>query len=42
MLSVHNIGDKISRVGVNLTEVQTKEQLQHLHNDLQQNKVRLY
>ena len=34
--------EKISRNGARLTEIITKNEFRHLHNDLQQNKVRLY
>ena len=34
--------EKISRNGARMTEIETKEEFQHLHTDLQQKKVKLY
>ena len=34
--------DKISRVGAKMTEIITKNEFQHVHKDLNQNKVKLY
>ena len=34
-----NTCEKISRVGATMTEIQTKEQFQHFHGDIRQNKV---
>ena len=34
--------EKISRNGARMTEIKTKNEFQHLHNELQQNNVRLY
>ena len=34
--------DKISRNGAKMTEIETKEEFQHVHKDMKQNKVKLY